>query len=240
MLWGAALRARYVLEFRLVGSTAEFGGAEGAEAGSGGFGAVPWVGDRCLCLLLRRALCTEAVGTAGIACSALVTTVEPALLLVAHETGARRLPIHLRRGAAQRWADVVHPQLYDGSLRTVLCLVGTLGEPALCNDRHALGQRVRDVRRQRVRKLAYEIDGKTEGNYVVVTYSCEPATSDELDQTSPTSFGLLAADFPRQECVCVVPLRARGLRVRTGVRGQLCQHTRQIGHARTAHTCTLL
>lgn len=32
------------------------------------------------------------------------------------------------------------------------------------------------------RKLAYEIDGKTEGNYVVVTYSCEPATSDELDR----------------------------------------------------------
>ena len=31
------------------------------------------------------------------------------------------------------------------------------------------------------RKLAYEI-GKTEGNYVVVTYSCEPATSDELDR----------------------------------------------------------
>ena len=30
--------------------------------------------------------------------------------------------------------------------------------------------------------LAYEIDGKTEGNYVVVTYSCEPATSDELDR----------------------------------------------------------
>ena len=32
------------------------------------------------------------------------------------------------------------------------------------------------------RKLAYEINGKTEGNYVVVTYSCEPATSDELDR----------------------------------------------------------
>ena len=32
------------------------------------------------------------------------------------------------------------------------------------------------------RKLAYEIDGKTEGNSVVVTYSCEPATSDELDR----------------------------------------------------------
>ena len=32
------------------------------------------------------------------------------------------------------------------------------------------------------RKLAYEIDGKTEGNYVVVTYSCEPATNDELDR----------------------------------------------------------
>lgn len=32
------------------------------------------------------------------------------------------------------------------------------------------------------RKLAYEIDGKTEGNYVVVTYTAEPAVSDELDR----------------------------------------------------------
>ncbi|RSX55444.1 30S ribosomal protein S6 [Bifidobacterium dolichotidis] len=32
------------------------------------------------------------------------------------------------------------------------------------------------------RKLAYEIDGKTEGNYVVVLYTAEPATSDELDR----------------------------------------------------------
>lgn len=32
------------------------------------------------------------------------------------------------------------------------------------------------------RKLAYEIDGKTEGNYVVVTYTAEPADSDELDR----------------------------------------------------------
>ncbi|WEV65673.1 30S ribosomal protein S6 [Bifidobacterium sp. ESL0764] len=32
------------------------------------------------------------------------------------------------------------------------------------------------------RKLAYEIDGKNEGNYAVVNYSCEPATSDELDR----------------------------------------------------------
>ena len=32
------------------------------------------------------------------------------------------------------------------------------------------------------RKLAYEIEGKTEGNYVVVTYSAEPAVSDELDR----------------------------------------------------------
>lgn len=32
------------------------------------------------------------------------------------------------------------------------------------------------------RKLAYEIDGKTEGNYVVVNYSCEPAMNDELDR----------------------------------------------------------
>ena len=32
------------------------------------------------------------------------------------------------------------------------------------------------------RKLAYEIQGKTEGNYVVVNYTAEPATSDELDR----------------------------------------------------------
>ena len=32
------------------------------------------------------------------------------------------------------------------------------------------------------RKLAYEIADKTEGNYVVVNYSAEPAASDELDR----------------------------------------------------------
>jgi small subunit ribosomal protein S6 len=32
------------------------------------------------------------------------------------------------------------------------------------------------------RKLAYEIDGKSEGNYVVVKYSCEPAVNAELDR----------------------------------------------------------
>ena len=32
------------------------------------------------------------------------------------------------------------------------------------------------------RNLAYEIAGKTEGNYVVVKYTAEPATSDELDR----------------------------------------------------------
>ncbi|KFI76592.1 MAG: 30S ribosomal protein S6 [Bifidobacterium mongoliense] len=32
------------------------------------------------------------------------------------------------------------------------------------------------------RKFAYEIDGKNEGNYVVVKYSCEPAVSTELDR----------------------------------------------------------
>ena len=32
------------------------------------------------------------------------------------------------------------------------------------------------------RKLAYEINGKTEGNYVVVTYTAESAVSDELDR----------------------------------------------------------
>ncbi len=32
------------------------------------------------------------------------------------------------------------------------------------------------------RKLAYEIDGKNEGNYVVVNYTAESALSDELDR----------------------------------------------------------
>ncbi|MBW3088997.1 30S ribosomal protein S6 [Bifidobacterium sp. 82T24] len=32
------------------------------------------------------------------------------------------------------------------------------------------------------RKLAYEIDGKNEGNYAVVNYTAEPATSAELDR----------------------------------------------------------
>ncbi|OXM99622.1 30S ribosomal protein S6 [Bifidobacterium vansinderenii] len=32
------------------------------------------------------------------------------------------------------------------------------------------------------RKLAYEIAGKTEGNYAVVEYTAEPATSAELDR----------------------------------------------------------
>ena len=32
------------------------------------------------------------------------------------------------------------------------------------------------------RKLAYEIAGKTEGNYAVVEYTAEPAVSDELDR----------------------------------------------------------
>ena len=32
------------------------------------------------------------------------------------------------------------------------------------------------------RKLAYEINGKTEGFYAVVEYTADPATSDELDR----------------------------------------------------------
>lgn len=32
------------------------------------------------------------------------------------------------------------------------------------------------------RKLAYEIDGKTEGNYVVVNYTATPEVSAELDR----------------------------------------------------------
>ena len=32
------------------------------------------------------------------------------------------------------------------------------------------------------RKLAYEINGNTEGNYAVVSYTAEPSVSDELDR----------------------------------------------------------
>ncbi|MFT8704624.1 30S ribosomal protein S6 [Bifidobacterium aquikefiricola] len=32
------------------------------------------------------------------------------------------------------------------------------------------------------RKLAYEIEGKNEGNYAVVNYTADPATSKELDR----------------------------------------------------------
>ena len=44
------------------------------------------------------------------------------------------------------------------------------------------GGKVSNVEDWGKRKLAYEIAGKTEGNYVVVNYSAEPATSDELDR----------------------------------------------------------
>ncbi|MBM6699823.1 30S ribosomal protein S6 [Bifidobacterium pullorum subsp. saeculare] len=49
------------------------------------------------------------------------------------------------------------------------------------------------------RKLAYEIAGKTEGNYVVVTYSCEPAVSDELDRVLNLNESVLRTKILRKD-----------------------------------------
>ena len=51
------------------------------------------------------------------------------------------------------------------------------------------------------RKLAYEIDGKTEGNYVVVTYSCEPATSTAgADWCARATVPAYPPDWTRTDC----------------------------------------
>ena len=49
------------------------------------------------------------------------------------------------------------------------------------------------------RKLAYEIAGKTEGNYVVVTYTAEPATSDELDRVLNLNESVLRTKILRKD-----------------------------------------
>lgn len=49
------------------------------------------------------------------------------------------------------------------------------------------------------RKLAYEIDGKTEGNYVVVNYSCEPAVSDELDRVLNLNESIIRTKIIRKD-----------------------------------------
>ncbi|MEJ5921515.1 30S ribosomal protein S6 [Bifidobacterium thermophilum] len=49
------------------------------------------------------------------------------------------------------------------------------------------------------RKLAYEIQGKTEGNYVVVNYTAEPATSDELDRLLNLSESVIRTKILRKD-----------------------------------------
>ena len=49
------------------------------------------------------------------------------------------------------------------------------------------------------RKLAYEIQSKTEGNYVVVNYTAEPATSDELDRLLNLSESVIRTKILRKD-----------------------------------------
>ncbi|KFF30512.1 30S ribosomal protein S6 [Bifidobacterium bombi] len=49
------------------------------------------------------------------------------------------------------------------------------------------------------RKLAYEIDDKNEGNYVVVNYSCEPAVSAELDRVLNLNDSVLRTKIMRKD-----------------------------------------
>ena len=49
------------------------------------------------------------------------------------------------------------------------------------------------------RKLAYEIQGNTEGNYVVVNYTAEPATSDELDRLLNLSESVIRTKILRKD-----------------------------------------
>ena len=47
------------------------------------------------------------------------------------------------------------------------------------------------------RKLAYEIDGKTEGNYVVVNYTTTPEVSAELDRELNLNVSVVRTKFLR-------------------------------------------
>ncbi|BDR53613.1 hypothetical protein KIM372_15200 [Bombiscardovia nodaiensis] len=49
------------------------------------------------------------------------------------------------------------------------------------------------------RKLAYEINGNTEGNYAVVNYSCEPSVSDELDRVMNLSESIIRTKILRKD-----------------------------------------
>ena len=49
------------------------------------------------------------------------------------------------------------------------------------------------------RKLAYEINGHNEGNYVVVDYSAEPTTSDELDRVLSLNESVIRTKILRKD-----------------------------------------
>jgi small subunit ribosomal protein S6 len=49
------------------------------------------------------------------------------------------------------------------------------------------------------RKLAYEIEDNTEGNYVVVNYSCEPSVSDELDRVMNLNESIIRTKILRKD-----------------------------------------
>ena len=49
------------------------------------------------------------------------------------------------------------------------------------------------------RKLAYEIDGKTEGNYVVVNYTTTPEVSAELDRVLNLNESVVRTKILRQD-----------------------------------------
>lgn len=49
------------------------------------------------------------------------------------------------------------------------------------------------------RKLAYEIEGKTEGVYVVVEYTCEPSASAELDRQLKLNDSIIRTKIIRKD-----------------------------------------
>ncbi len=49
------------------------------------------------------------------------------------------------------------------------------------------------------RKLAYEIDGKFEGNYAVINYTAEPAVSDELDRLLKLNESIIRTKILRKD-----------------------------------------
>jgi len=67
------------------------------------------------------------------------------------------------------------------------------------------GGQVNEIERWGRRRLAYEIDHQTEGSYVVVTFSAEPAAQVELERA------LNLADEVLRHKVIVLPARGKQL-----------------------------